>query len=68
MNRSIKKKILDIANVIKVSLAMVMPVLFIGSITVLLNSFPIQVYQDFMDSFMGGALRNFSSVSVAQPL
>lgn len=37
---------------------MVIPILFIGSITVLLNSFPIQVYQDFLDSFLGGAVRN----------
>ena len=43
---------------IKASLAMVIPILFIGSITVLLNSFPIQGYQDFLNSFLGGALRS----------
>ncbi len=37
---------------------MVMPILFIGSMTVLLNSFPIQAYQDFLDSFLSGTLRN----------
>ncbi len=37
---------------------MVIPILFIGSITVLLNSFPILGYQEFLDSFMGGALRS----------
>ena len=43
---------------IKKSLAIVIPILFIGSITVLLNSFPILGYQKFLDSFMGGALRS----------
>ena len=37
---------------------MVIPILFIGSITVLLNGFPVQIYQDFLDSFLGGALRS----------
>ena len=37
---------------------MVIPVLFIGSITVLLNGFPIMGYQIFLDTFMGGALRS----------
>ena len=36
---------------------MVIPILFIGSITVLLNGFPIRAYQDFLDSFLGGTLR-----------
>ena len=39
-------------------LSMVLPVLFIGSITVLLNGFPVQEYQVFLDSFLGGALRS----------
>lgn len=46
------------ANIIRSGLAMVIPVLFIGSITVLLNSFPIRGYQDFLDTFLGGALRS----------
>lgn len=37
---------------------MVIPILFIGSMTVMLGSFPIQAYQDFLDSFLGGALRS----------
>ncbi len=37
---------------------MVIPVLFIGSMTVLLNGIPVQGYQSFLDSFLGGALRN----------
>ena len=37
---------------------MVLPILFVGSMTVLLNGFPIQAYQDFLDSFLGGALRS----------
>ncbi|MBP5330248.1 MAG: PTS sugar transporter subunit IIC, partial [Lachnospiraceae bacterium] len=47
---------------IKESLSMVIPILFTGSITVLLNSFPIMGYQDFLDSFMGGALRNILQI------
>lgn len=54
----IHKKLSAAARTIKNSLAMVIPILFIGSITVLLNSFPIQAYQDFLDSFLGGALRS----------
>lgn len=57
-----KKKIINkasvVANAIRISLAMVIPILFIGSITVLLNSFPLQAYQDFLNSFLGGALRS----------
>ncbi len=37
---------------------MAIPILFVGSITVLLNGFPIQEYQDFLDAFLGGALRS----------
>ncbi len=47
-----------VINTIKVSLALVIPILFIGSMTVLLNGFPIQVYQDFLDHYLGGALRS----------
>ncbi len=47
-----------IANTIRSGLAMLVPVLFIGSITVLLNGFPVQAYQDFLDTFLGGALRS----------
>lgn len=46
------------ARTIKTSLAMVIPVLFIGSVTVLLNGFPVQAYQDFLDTFLNGALRS----------
>ena len=55
--RIIKKSALT-AHMIKTSLAMMIPVLFIGSIMVLLNGFPVQAYQDFLDGFLGGALRN----------
>lgn len=58
----IKAKASMIADVIKMGLAMVIPILFVGSITVLLNSFPVQAYQDFLDSFLGGALRIIISV------
>ena len=37
---------------------MVIPILFIGSITVFLNGFPVQAFQDFLDNFLGGALRS----------
>ena len=47
-----------IARTIRSGLAMVIPILFIGSVTVLLNGFPVQGYQDFLDSFLGGALRS----------
>ncbi|MBR5765714.1 MAG: PTS sugar transporter subunit IIC/EAL domain-containing protein [Lachnospiraceae bacterium] len=58
MKKNITKNVSVITRTIKASLAMVIPILFIGSMTVLLNGFPVQVYQDFLDSFMGGALRN----------
>ena len=58
MKTKIMKHFSLIAGTIKTSLAMVIPILFIGSITVLLNGFPVQEYQDFMDSFLGGALRS----------
>ncbi len=56
------KKAAFIAHTIKVSLAMVIPILFIGSFTVMLNSFPILSYQEFLDTFLDGALRNIISV------
>ena len=52
------KRISTIGRTIKLSLAMIIPILFIGSFTVLLNGFPIQAYQDFLDYFLGGALRS----------
>ena len=62
MKPRVNKKISIIAGTIKTSLAMVIPILFIGSIMVLLNSFPVRAYQDFLDSFLGGALRSIFSV------
>ena len=47
-----------ISNIIRSGLAMTIPVLFTGSFTVLLNGFPVQSYQGFLDSFLGGTLRN----------
>ena len=58
MKAQLSKKVSVIARTIKTGLAMVIPVLFIGSITVLLNGFPIQEYQDFLNSFLRGALRS----------
>ena len=58
MKIKIAKKASVITNTIRVSLAMVIPILFIGSITVLLNGFPIPAYQKVLDSFLGGALRS----------
>ncbi|MBR6380662.1 MAG: hypothetical protein IKS07_03165, partial [Lachnospiraceae bacterium] len=58
MREQIRKKASELAGIIRASLAMVIPVLFIGSITVLLNGFPVQQYQDFLNSFLGGALRS----------
>ena len=58
MKIRLQKKVSVITSTIQTSLAMVIPILFIGSITVMLNSFPIQAYQDFLNSFLGGALRS----------
>ena len=58
MKEDILKRLSALARIIKVSLAMAIPVLAVGSMTVLLNGFPIQAYQDFLNSFLGGALRN----------
>ncbi len=55
--RTLKRASL-IARTIRTSLAMLIPILFIGSITVLLNGLPFQGYQNFLDSFLGGALRS----------
>ena len=57
MKTSYSKKLHIIGQTIKTSLSMVLPILFIGSITVLLNGFPVQGYQDFLNNFLGGALR-----------
>ena len=57
MKTVIGEKLSNAARTIRVSLAMVIPILFIGSITVLLNSFPIPAYQTFLDTFLSGALR-----------
>ena len=51
------KKLKFTADMIKTGLAMVLPILFVGSFTVLLNGFPVQAYQDFLDTFLGGVLR-----------
>jgi lactose/cellobiose-specific phosphotransferase system IIC component len=58
MNSYWRKKITVLIKTIRAGLAMVIPVLFIGSITVLLNSLPLLRYQVFLDTFLGGALRN----------
>ena len=58
MKAHIRKSLSIVTRTIKTSLAMVIPVLFIGSFTVMLNGFPIQGYQEFLDSFLGGALRS----------
>ena len=58
MKANIKKTASLITRTIKSGLAMVLPILFIGSMTVMLNGFPLQGYQNFLDTFLGGALRN----------
>ena len=58
----VHKRFSVIARTIKTSLAMLIPILFIGSISVMLNSLPIQAYQDFLDSFFGGVVRNLISI------
>ncbi len=52
------RRIHNIAHIIKTGLEMVIPILFIGSIAVLLNEFPVKEYQNFLGSFMGGAIRS----------
>ena len=58
MKTAILKKLSGLGRTIKTSLAMVIPILFIGSITVMLNGFPNLAYQDFLNTFLGGALRS----------
>lgn len=58
MKATVLGKASFIARTIRIGLAMVIPILFIGSVTVLLNGFPVQAYQDFLDVFLGGALRS----------
>ncbi len=58
VNTYLVKNINTITHSIRTSLAMVIPILFIGSMTVLLNGFPAQGYQDFLNAFLGGAIRN----------
>ncbi len=66
MKTKFLKGMSTIGRTIKTSLAMLIPILFIGSITVLLNGFPVQAYQDFLDTFLGGALRTIiQTVQVA---
>ena len=57
MKTRVLKKLKFTAEMIKTGLAMVLPILFVGSFTVLLNGFPVQAYQDFLDTFLGGVLR-----------
>ncbi len=57
MKTQLIKKASGLARIIRTGLAMMIPVLFIGSVTVMLNGLPVQAYQDFLDSFLGGALR-----------
>ena len=57
MKTNTVNKVPYVARIIKSSLAMVIPVLFIGSVSVLLSGFPLQAYQDFLDCFLGGAPR-----------
>ncbi|MCR5234206.1 MAG: EAL domain-containing protein [Lachnospiraceae bacterium] len=56
------RRIHDIAHIIKTGLEMVVPILFIGSISVLLSEFPVRVYQNFLITFLGGSLRRILSI------
>lgn len=58
MKTRTRKNINTIAQTIRNSLAMVVPILFIGSMTVFLNGMPVDAYQKFLDSFLGGVLRS----------
>ncbi len=58
MKTIIVKRLSIIGRTIRLSLAMLIPILFIGSITVMLNGLPIIAYQIFLNSFLGGALRS----------
>lgn len=56
MKKTLLKKTSIVAYTIKSGLAMSIPIIFVGSIAVLLGGFPVQAYQDFLQSFLGGAL------------
>lgn len=58
MKTRVWKKAITIGRAIKLSLAMIIPILFIGSMMVMLNGFPVLAYQHFWDVFLGGALRD----------
>ena len=62
MREKISTKTSIVTHTIKSGLAMVIPILFVGSISVLFNKFPVMAYQDFLDSFLGGALRSIIGV------
>lgn len=47
---------------IRSSLIMLIPVLLIGSMALMLKSFPIDAYQEFISSFCGGIIANFFSL------
>ena len=47
---------------IRSSLIMVIPVLVIGSMALMLKSFPIDAYQDFIGTFGNGVIANFFSL------
>ncbi|MBR3807072.1 MAG: PTS sugar transporter subunit IIC/EAL domain-containing protein [Lachnospiraceae bacterium] len=47
---------------IRSSLIMLIPVLFIGSMALMLKSFPIDAYQNFIGSFLNGVIANFFSL------
>lgn len=47
---------------IRSSLIMLIPVLFIGSMALMLKSFPIEAYQNFIGSFLNGVIANFFSL------
>lgn len=58
MKTQLRKSLAATARGIKNSLAMLLPILLIGSVTVLLNGIPHDGYQAMLDSFLGGALRS----------
>ena len=58
MKEMLSDRAATVARIIRSSLEMVIPVLFIGSITVLLNGFPIWAYQDLLNAYLGGALKS----------
>ena len=62
MKTRVWKKAITIGRTIKLSLAMIIPILFIGSMMVMLNGFPVDSYQLFLDTFLGGALRSVITI------